>query len=147
MVFAILFSSFVVMIACTAVGVGYSVHRYWKNALLAEITRSLTQKAQMFASRVNTDRQHQIADIGFRGARTKVNGEMVDAFDAFIAGRLGHNRRFNDLLKGKILAKDVHLFIDKLLRVYEAGKQGEETFADFTDRVPKDKILTALDWK
>jgi ferredoxin-nitrite reductase len=72
---------------------------------------------------------------------------MVDAFDAFIGGRLGHNRRFNDLLKGKILAKDVHLFIDKLLKVYEAKKQGEETFADFTDRVPKEEILTALDWK
>ncbi|RYD74373.1 MAG: nitrite/sulfite reductase, partial [Verrucomicrobiaceae bacterium] len=56
--------------------------------------------------------QHQIADIGFRGARTKVNGEMVDAYDAFIGGRLGHNRRFNELLKGKIIAKDVHLFID-----------------------------------
>jgi ferredoxin-nitrite reductase len=91
--------------------------------------------------------QHQIADIGFRGARTKVNGEMVDAFDAFIGGRLGHNRRFNDLLKGKILAKDVHLFIDKLLRVYEAGKQGDETFADYTDRVKKEEILAALDWK
>lgn len=91
--------------------------------------------------------QHQIADIGFRGARTKVNGEMVDAFDAFIGGRLGQNRRFNELLKGKIIAKDVHLFIDKLLKVYEAKKQGEETFADFTDRVPKEEILTALDWK
>ncbi|MDR3403067.1 MAG: hypothetical protein P4L99_11275 [Chthoniobacter sp.] len=91
--------------------------------------------------------QHQIADIGFRGARTKVNGEMVDAFDAFIGGRLGANRRFNDLLKGKIIAKDVHLFIDKLLKVYDAGKQGEETFADFTDRVPKEEILKALDWK
>ncbi len=91
--------------------------------------------------------QHQIADIGFRGARTKINGEMVDAFDAFIGGRLGANRRFNELLKGKIIAKDVHLFIDKLLKVYDAGKQGEETFADFTDRVPKDEILKALDWK
>ncbi len=91
--------------------------------------------------------QHQIADIGFRGARTKVNGELVDAFDAFIGGRLGHNRRFNDLLKGKIIAKDVHLFIDKLLRVYEAGKQPGETFADYTDRVKKEAILAALDWK
>ncbi len=91
--------------------------------------------------------QHQIADIGFRGARTKVNGEMVDAYDAFIGGRLGANRRFNDLLKGKIIAKDVHLFIDKLLRVYDSKKQGEETFAEFSDRVKKDEILAALDWK
>ena len=91
--------------------------------------------------------QHQIADIGFRGARTKVNGEMVDAFDAFIGGRLGQNRRFNELLKGKIIAKDLHLFIDKLLRVYDSGKEGTETFADYTDRVKKADILAALDWK
>jgi len=90
--------------------------------------------------------QHQIADIGFRGARTKLpTGEMVDAYDAFIGGRLGHNRRFNELLKGKIIAKDVHLFIDKVLKVYDGGKQDGETFADFTDRVPKEEILKALE--
>ncbi len=89
--------------------------------------------------------QHQIADIGFRGARTKVNGETVDAYDAFIGGRLGKNRRFNELLKGKIIAKDVHLFINRLLKVYDTLKEGEETFADFTDRVPKDQILAQLE--
>jgi ferredoxin-nitrite reductase len=88
--------------------------------------------------------QHQIADIGFRGARTKVNGEMVDAYDAFIGGRLGQNRRFNELLKGKIIAKDVHLFIDRLLRVFDSKKTGDETFAEFCDRVPKEEILAAL---
>jgi ferredoxin-nitrite reductase len=89
--------------------------------------------------------QHQIADIGFRGAKTKVNGQQVDAYDAFIGGRLGQNRRFNELLKGKIVATDVHLFIDRLLRVFESMKQEGETFADFTDRVPKAEILAKLD--
>jgi len=88
--------------------------------------------------------QHQIADIGFRGARTKVDGVQVDAYDCFIGGRLGHNRRFNELLKGKIIAKDVHLFIDRLLHVFDDKKQGSETFADFCDRVPKEEILAAL---
>jgi ferredoxin-nitrite reductase len=89
--------------------------------------------------------QHQIADIGFRGAKTKINGLAVDAYDAFIGGRLGHNRRFNELLKGKIIAKDVHLFVDKLLKIYQAAKRDGETFADFTDRVPKAEILAALE--
>jgi len=88
--------------------------------------------------------QHQIADIGFRGARTKVDGQVVDAYDAFIGGRLGQNRRFNELLKGKIIAKDVHLFIDQLLRVFDSKRIGGETFADFCDRVPKEEILAAL---
>jgi len=91
--------------------------------------------------------QHQIADIGFRGAQTKVGGVAVDAFDAFIGGRLGKDRRFNTLLKGKIVAKDVHLFIDRLLHVFDTGKQPGETFADYTDRVKKEEILAALDWK
>jgi ferredoxin-nitrite reductase len=90
--------------------------------------------------------QHQIADIGFRGAKTKLpSGEQVDAYDCFIGGRLGQTRRFNELFKGKIVARDVHLFIDKVLRVYDAGKQGEETFAEFTDRVKKDEILKAVE--
>jgi sulfite reductase beta subunit-like hemoprotein len=49
------------------------------------------------------------------------------------------------LFKGKIIAKDVHLFIDKLLRTYERLKNEGETFADFTDRVPKAEILAGLD--
>jgi ferredoxin-nitrite reductase len=89
--------------------------------------------------------QHQIADIGFRGAKTKVGNEMVDAYDCFIGGRLGATRRFNELFKGKILGKDVDTFIDKLLRVYDSMKQGDETFAEFTDRVKKDEILKAYE--
>ncbi len=90
--------------------------------------------------------QHQIADIGLRGARTKLpNGQQVDAYDMFIGGRLGANRRFNELLKGKIVAADVHVAIDKLLRFYDAQKQDEgETFAQLCDRVPKAEFLTAL---
>ena len=88
--------------------------------------------------------QHQIADIGFRGAKTRIGEEMVDAFDCFIGGRLGQNRRFNELLKGKVLASEVHLFVDQILRVYEAKKIDGETFADFCDRVPKEEILASM---
>jgi len=88
--------------------------------------------------------QHQIADIGFRGARTKIGGEMVDAYDAFVGGRLGGNRRFNELLKGKIIAKDVHLFIDSLLKVFDSKRKPGETFAEFCDHTPREEILAAL---
>lgn len=88
--------------------------------------------------------QHQIADIGFRGARTKIDGRMVDAYDLFVGGRLGANRRFNELLKGKIIAGDVHLVIDSLLKAYEAGKQGDETLSEFFERTPKPELLASL---
>jgi two-component system, OmpR family, phosphate regulon sensor histidine kinase PhoR len=61
--FLILFLSFLSVIAAAAVSVGYAVNHYWENALRAEIERSLTQKAQLFASRVNTDHGTKIEDI------------------------------------------------------------------------------------
>jgi ferredoxin-nitrite reductase len=88
--------------------------------------------------------QHQIADIGFRGAKTKVAGKMVDAYDLFVGGRLGRDSRFNELLKGKILAADVHLVIDSLLRLYASRKQGDEIFSEFLSRSPKKDLLAVL---
>jgi len=88
--------------------------------------------------------QHQIADIGLRGARTKIDGVQVDAFDMFVGGRLGATRRFNTLLKGKIPASNIHLAIDKVLGFYKEHRQEGESFARFTDRVSKDEILTVF---
>ncbi|HEY5743609.1 MAG TPA: hypothetical protein VIS99_13825 [Terrimicrobiaceae bacterium] len=88
--------------------------------------------------------QHQIADIGFRGAKTKVSGKMVDAYDLFVGGRLGQDSRFNQLLKGKILAADVHLVIDGLLQLYVNRKKGDEIFSEFLSRTPKEDLVGAL---
>ena len=83
--FLILFGAFLAMIAAAAVGIGYNVHRYWEDVLRVEITRNLTQKAQMFAVRVNTDHEHKIGDLATQegqlaGARATVvdtNGRVV----------------------------------------------------------------------
>lgn len=88
--------------------------------------------------------QHQIADIGFRGAKTKVDGKMVDAYDLFVGGRLGASRRFNELLKGKILAQDVHLVIEGLLRKFEGGGREGEIFSEFLERTPKPELIACL---
>ena len=88
--------------------------------------------------------QHQVAEIGFRGAKTKVNGRMVDAYDLFVGGRLGSDSRFGDLLKGKILAADVHLVIDALLKLYASNKQEDEIFSEFLSRSAKQDLLAAL---
>ena len=88
--------------------------------------------------------QHQIADIGFRGAKTKVAGKMVDAYDLFVGGRLGRDSRFNELLKGKILAADVHLVVDSLLKLYASHKQGDEIFSEFLSRSAKEDLLAVL---
>jgi two-component system phosphate regulon sensor histidine kinase PhoR len=84
-VFLILFLAFLAVIAASALAIGFTVDRYWKSALRAEIERSLTQKAELFASRVNTDRTSKIEDIAAQegqhaGARATVidgNGKVI----------------------------------------------------------------------
>lgn len=139
------------LVSCTGIEFCNLAVAETKNRMIALVDQLETQSGWFkeklrihFSGCPSSCGQHQIADIGFRGARTKVDGVQVDAYDAFIGGRLGENRRFNELLKGKIIAADVHLFIEKLLRVYEGKKVEGETFPQFCDRVPKEEILAGL---
>jgi two-component system, OmpR family, phosphate regulon sensor histidine kinase PhoR len=111
-VFLILFTSFLAMIAAAAISVEYSVHRYWRSVLLEEITRNLTQKAQMFAARVNTDHTHRIAEIASQGgqnagSRATVidgNGKVLADSEIPIASleHESHRPEFIAALRGEI---------------------------------------------
>src|SRR5207247_9962650 len=61
--FVILFASFLCMIAAAAFSTIYATENFWRKAFNEEITRDLTQKEQMFATRVNSDRNTKITDI------------------------------------------------------------------------------------
>lgn len=89
--------------------------------------------------------QHQIADIGFRGGATRVNGVMTECFDMFIGGKLGADAKFNELVKSKVLATDIHKTVGKLLNYYTANREANEPFHAFARRVPKEQIKAALD--
>jgi two-component system phosphate regulon sensor histidine kinase PhoR len=111
-VFLILFTSFLAMIAAAAISVEYSVHRYWRSVLLEEITRNLTQKAQMFAARVNTDHTHRIAEIASQGGQnagsraTVIDGNAKVLADSEIPiaslEHEGHRPEFIAALRGEI---------------------------------------------
>ena len=109
--FLILFSSFLAMIAATAISMGYTVHRYWESVLRAEIERSLTQKAQLFASRVNTDRTSKIEDItsqegqhaGARATVIDVNRKVIADSEVPVAALENEGQRpeFGTALRGE----------------------------------------------
>jgi two-component system, OmpR family, phosphate regulon sensor histidine kinase PhoR len=111
-VFAILFSAFLVLIACSAVSIGYRVHRHWENVLSAEIARNLTQKAQMFAAAVNSERQRPIGELtsqfgqqaGARATVIDVNGKVVADSQIAVASLEGDGRHpeFTAALRGEI---------------------------------------------
>ncbi len=54
---------FLLVIAVTAVTLLWTVHSVWEQTLHQQIERDLKQKVQMFAYRVENDRQHSLADI------------------------------------------------------------------------------------
>jgi two-component system, OmpR family, phosphate regulon sensor histidine kinase PhoR len=99
--FFVLFGAFLAIIAAAAIGIGYNVHRYWEDVLRVEITRNLTQKAQMFAARVNTDHEHKIEDIvaqegqsaGARATVVDTNGRVVADSEVQLSALENEGRR------------------------------------------------------
>ncbi len=57
-IFVITYAALLIMIAIVAGVVGYSLRERVRHTLQDEITRNLTEKAQMLANRVNADRSH-----------------------------------------------------------------------------------------
>jgi two-component system, OmpR family, phosphate regulon sensor histidine kinase PhoR len=85
-VFLISFSSFLVMIAIAAYAVAHNVENFWHNALQQELTRNLTEKAQMFAGRIEADHVTAIADIvSEEGLRSGARATVIDANGKVIA--------------------------------------------------------------
>ena len=62
-IFVKLMFVFMLVIAVTAVTLLWTVHSVWERTLRQQIERDLSQKVQMFAYRVENDRQHTLADI------------------------------------------------------------------------------------
>jgi two-component system phosphate regulon sensor histidine kinase PhoR len=54
---------FLLVIAVTAITLQWTVRSVWEHTFHDQIERNLKQKAQMFAYRVEADRQHSLADI------------------------------------------------------------------------------------
>src|SRR5689334_10485505 len=71
-IFAITYIALLSMIAIVAGTVGYSLRANVEKAVQAEITRNLTQKAQMLANRVNADHAHGLDVISSQEGQAAV---------------------------------------------------------------------------
>src|SRR5437867_7262891 len=84
-VFAISYTSFLILIATAAFSLGHWKRQHVERALREKVTRNLTQKARKLASRVNADRAQSIDVIASQegqaaGARATIidtNGNVV----------------------------------------------------------------------
>jgi ferredoxin-nitrite reductase len=70
----------------------------------------------------NTCATSQVGDIGLRGTKTRVNGQLVDAVDIFVGGKIGHEARIGELVKEKVPVADLYDVIKGMLTMKEKPK-------------------------
>ena len=116
-IFFKLLAAFLIVIAATAVTLDFMIGGAWEASLRTEIERNLTQKAVLFAHRVETDRAHSLTEIATQeGQAAGARATIIDAsgkvladseanpstmenhatrkeFAAALAGRTGSNER------------------------------------------------------
>jgi two-component system phosphate regulon sensor histidine kinase PhoR len=85
-VFVVLFVTFALMIAVSAISLGYWTRRHLESVMREEITRNLIQKAQMLAHRVDADRSHGIGVIASQeGQAAGARATIIDTNGAVVA--------------------------------------------------------------
>ena len=70
---------------------------------------------------------HQASDIGFLGAKSRVNGEVIETFDVFVNGRTGTAPRAGSKVLEKIPATDLPRIAEALVRAHARGESLEQT--------------------
>ena len=84
-----------------------------------------------FSGCPNNCGQNAIADIGMRGCLTKIDGQMVQAFDILLGGATGSDRAFGEAVSRKIPATMITDAIANLYRGFLAWSRNGETFQEF----------------
>ena len=87
-----------------------------------------------FAGCSSSCAQHQIADIGIEGVLKRHEGEMVEAMDIRIGGRLGSEAKFGDVVVRRVLADDLNAKLLEIFDLYEEHHDEGETFRTFAGR-------------
>jgi len=90
-IFFKLLAVFLVVIAATSVILDVMLGSAWEASLRSEIERSLTQKALLFAHRVETDRSHSLAEIAAQEAQAAgARATIIDASGKVLADSEGN---------------------------------------------------------
>jgi len=77
---------------------------------------------------------HQAADVGFLGGKTRVGGEVVETFDVFVGGRTGADPRPGQKVLERIPAADLPGVAEALVRAHARGELLEEAAAQIAAR-------------
>jgi len=92
----------------------------------------------------NACAQHQIGNIGMMGSKTKVDGQIVDAYDIFVGGQMGRGAAFNHAVLRKVPATECAKRLEQLLIGFKKQRKVKETFNDWCKRVGDEALVKLL---
>ena len=97
---------FLLVIAATAITLQLTVHKAWENTLREQIKTNLKQKTLLFAHRVETDRQHSLADIAAQeGQAAGARATVIDPTGKVLADSEADPRTMeNEAHRGEFVA-------------------------------------------
>lgn len=103
--------------------------------------RELPQATEDLAVKVsgcfNSCAQHHIADIGFYGNSRGIDGRRVPHFQVVLGGRRSHNADTFGMAIGAVPSKNAPRVMDTITEEFLAGREEDETFHDWTQRLGK----------
>jgi sulfite reductase (ferredoxin) len=92
----------------------------------------------------NSCGQHHVADIGFYGSSRNIGAYKVPHFQLLLGGSLEDNAGNYGLAVGAVPSKRAPETVDRLLEMYTAERDGEESFRSWVNRVGKKAIKERL---
>jgi sulfite reductase (ferredoxin) len=88
----------------------------------------------------NSCTRYQLADIGLLGSQVKVDGEPQQAYQVYLGGRGGADRRFGRHLKRRVLGGEVSAYVERVVRQFLAERVPGERFTHWTERLAPEAL-------
>jgi ferredoxin-nitrite reductase len=82
----------------------------------------------------NSCAQHYVGDIGLQGVKVNAGGESVEGYHVVFGGGVGPQAGIGRQVFTGISFAELPALLERVLRVYQASRQPNESFADFTRR-------------
>jgi sulfite reductase beta subunit-like hemoprotein len=92
----------------------------------------------------NACAQYQVAHIGLMGSKAKVDGQVVDAYDILVGGRLGQGAGFNHALVRRVPAAECAKRLEQLLLGFKRQRKPREGFSDWCGRIGDEALIKLL---
>lgn len=88
--------------------------------------------------------QSSVAHIGLLGAKTEVDGQVVDSYDVFLGGQLGAQTRFGRKVLAQVPANACARHLEKLLLGYKRRRKPNEAFNDWCAHMTDEALALLL---